>query len=273
MKRALLGAVLVCVACRGGKGVQNPHPELTVEAVTSELAKAREALTSFTGESTMDYWMSGQRVKGDVLVMGKLGKFVRFAALSPAGGSTIAEMACDGTNFVYLDYQNNCSMSGPCDANSVATFFSIALDPDDFVHLALGTPPTIENATGTVTWDGSKGVEKVVMQGSGMSQKLTIDAKENRWDVLDSELTGADGKVKWSVANTDFEKIQGSGERRVPKKSRFKSPNQDQDLLVEWTDLEANPQLQPAQFQIEVPAGLSICGQTVNMQPAQPPAK
>src|SRR5690606_38090080 len=117
-------------------------------------------MTSFRGNSTMDYWLSGQRAKGDVLVMGTVGKRVRFAALSPAGGSTIAEMACDGENFVYLDYQNNCALTGPCDARSIATFFAIELEPDDFLHLALGTPPTLDNATGTVTWDGSKGVER-----------------------------------------------------------------------------------------------------------------
>ena len=47
----------------------------------------------------MDYWLGNQRAKGEVLVMGKPGAKVRFAALSPAGGSTIAEMACDGTSF------------------------------------------------------------------------------------------------------------------------------------------------------------------------------
>ena len=68
---------------------------------------------------------------------------MRFAALSPAGGSTIVEMACDGTNYVYVNYQNNCALTGPCNAQSVAMFFGIELEPDDFLHLALGTPPSI----------------------------------------------------------------------------------------------------------------------------------
>ena len=69
MKRALLGAALLSIACCGPKsGGTNPNPELTVPAVVSELAKGRDALTSFTGESTMDYWVSGQRMRGDVLV-------------------------------------------------------------------------------------------------------------------------------------------------------------------------------------------------------------
>ena len=240
--------------------------------MTEKLAAARTAMTSFRGDSTMDYWLSGQRAKGEVLVMGTVGKKVRFAALSPAGGSTLAEMACDGTNFVYLDYQNNCALTGPCDARSIATFFNIELEPDDFLHLALGTPPTLDGATGTVTWDGSKGVERVELKSNAGTQKLTVDARENRWDVLETTLMDAAGKTQWSVANTDFEKVTGSGERRVPKKTRFKSPAQNQDLLVEWNELEANVALDDAKFKIEVPPGLGICGQTVNMQPtpAQP---
>jgi hypothetical protein len=213
--------------------------------------------------------LSGQRAKGEVLVMGSVGKKIRFAALSPAGGSTLAEMACDGTNFVYLDYQNNCSLTGPCDAKSVAIFFGIELEPDDFLHLALGTPPVLANPTGTLTWDGSRGVEKVELTGSGEIQKLTIDLREDRWDVLDTVLVDAAGKTRWSVANTNFEKITGSGERRVPKKTRFKSPAQNQDLLVEWTQLEAIVQLTQQQFEIQVPAGLGTCGQQA---PAKAPA-
>jgi hypothetical protein len=264
MKRALLGAVLVAVACCGPKpGAVNPRPELTVEAVVAEIAKARGELTSFRGESKMDYWLSGQRAKGDVLAMGKVGKFVRFAALSPAGGSTIAEMACDGTNFVYVDYQNNCALTGPCDAKSVAIFFGIELEPDDFLHLALGTPPIVGgNPTGTITWDGSAQVHRVALSSSDGAQKLAIDTKPANWDVRTTELAGPDGKVRWSVENRDFRKVTGSGERRVPEKTRFKSPAQNQDLLVEWgEEFEVNAQLPTQNFTLQAPAGLPTCGQ------------
>ena len=272
MKRGLLGAALVAMACCGPKGgAKNPHPELTTEAVLSELAKARSELTSFTGQSTMDYWLSGQRMKGDVLVMGKTGKFVRFAALSPAGGSTIAEMACDGTNFVYVDYQNNCALTGPCDARSVAMFFGMELEPDDFVHLALGTPPTVGgNPTGKLTYDGKQKVELTSSEGT---QKITIDTTPAHWNVLDSSLNGTDGKQRWSVANTDFKKVEGSGERAVPGKTHFKSPVQSQDLLVDWQEMKVNIELDPQKFQIQVPAGLGTCGQQPAKTPAPAPAK
>jgi outer membrane lipoprotein-sorting protein len=262
MRLAWITAALLACGCCGGPTVKpRPYAAPDVTKVVTRLAEARAQLTSFRGESTMDYWLGGQRAKGDVLVMGKLGKRVRFAALSPAGGSTIAEMACDGTNFVYVDYQNNCALMGPCDARSVGMFFGIELEPDDFVHLALGTPPVVGGATGTVTWDGSKGVERVELTSPEGTQRIVIDAKQNRWDVLESDLVGSDGKVRWSVANTDFATVEGSGARRVPGKTRFRSPAQKQDLLVDWQTLQANVELDDAKFVLTAPVGLPACGQ------------
>jgi hypothetical protein len=213
-------------------------------------------------------------MKGDVLVMGKVGKFVRFAALSPAGGSTIAEMACDGTNFVYIDYQNNCALTGPCDAKSVAMFFGLEIEPDDFLHLALGTPPIVGGSpTGTLKWDGKQQVE---LKSSEGTQKLTINTVPVNWNVEATQLLGADGKLRWSVENKDFRKVKGSGEganeRRVPQRTRFKA--QDQDLLVEWKDepeFEVNVDLPTQNFTIQVPAGLATCGQKA--APAAPAPK
>ena len=272
MTRAWVVGVLVATACCGPKPNKPPPNDLTVQQIVDNTAKARSELSAFRGDSTMDYWLSGQRAKGDVLVMGTTGKRVRFAALSPAGGSTLAEMACDGTNFVYVDYQNNCSLTGPCDARSIASFFGLALEPDDFLHLALGTPPIVANAKGTVSWVVSRGVWKAALSGTEGSQTLTIDNKDGRWEVLETELKGTDGVVRWSVKNTDFEKTEGSGERRVPKKTQFKSPVGNQDLLVEWKEIVVNEELPQPKFTLTAPAGLAKCGgQPTQMAPAPKP--
>jgi hypothetical protein len=269
-------AVSVAAVAAGGcpsHGIKTRgYPEPSVQDVVTRLAKARDELTSFRADATMDYWLANQRAKGEVLVMGTTGAKVRFAALSPAGGSTMAEMACDGANFVYGDYQNNCALSGPCDQHSIAQFFRIDLAPDDFVHLALGTPPVIASPTGKVTWDGDHGYEKVELQSAEGTQRITIDARDNKWDVIDSELVSADGKVRWSVANTAFTEVAG---HRVPGKTRFKSPVQNEDLLVEWgsaDDRGVNIALEPAKFHLDAPAGLAMCGQQAPAAAGAPPA-
>ena len=92
------------LGCAGTSKSSRPYAEPKVDDIVARLAKVRGELTSFRADSTMDYWLGNQRAKGEVLVMGATGAKVRFAALSPAGGSTMAEMACDGQTFVYVDY-------------------------------------------------------------------------------------------------------------------------------------------------------------------------
>ena len=256
MRFALLALL---VGCSGGSHGTRPYPEPRVDDVVARLAKARGELTSFRADSTMDYWLGSQRAKGEVLVMGAVGAKVRFAALSPAGGSSMAEMACDGKTFVYVDYQNNCSMSGPCDARSIAQFFHIDLAPDDFLHLAVGTPPVLANPQGSTTWDGEKGIEHVKLTGADGTEQLSIDMKDGHFDVLEASLVGADGKTRWSVANSDFVTV---ADHRVPNKTQFKTPDNKQDLLVDWGEAAnraVNVVIPDAKFALVPPEGLRSC--------------
>jgi hypothetical protein len=266
MRPAIAAALFVSVlAGCPAPAVQKPSgPEPTVAQVVDQLDRARSELHSFTGEAVMDYWLNGDRFKGDVLAMGEAGSKVRIAALSPAGGSTLAEMACDGRSFVSVNYQNNCVLTGPCNKQSIASFFGIALAPDDFLHLALGTPPVVAQPTGAVTWDASKGVYRVELAGSDGKQTLALAGGDPRWDVVESELIGPDGKPEWSVKNASFDnaKDPAGKDHRVPGKSRFTSPNQQKaDLTVEWRERTVNPTIDPQKFTITVPAGLPTCGQ------------
>lgn len=265
MRLALVALVLAC-GCPH-HDIPRDHPQLTVQEVVDRMAKARDALTSFrtTSNAQMDYWLGNQRMKGDVLIMAKPGSMIRFAALSPAGDSTIVEMACNGKDFVLVDHQNNCALTGPCDRTTIARFFHVDLEPDDFVHLALGTPPVIADATGTVTWDGNKGVDRVELRGAQGVQKIAIDDGGGRWDVTECELDDASGKQVWSVVNADFKDANG---HRLPGKQRFRTPAEKSDLIVEWDSREVNPQLTNNQFVLEVPPGVATCGQ--QPQPSRP---
>ncbi|HET7500254.1 MAG TPA: hypothetical protein VFK02_04600 [Kofleriaceae bacterium] len=255
--------LLVC-GCPHGDTPRPAGPSPTVAEVVDRLARARTELHSFRGEAVMEYWLGDDRFKGDVLAMGEAGSKVRIAALSPAGGSTLAEMACDGAKFVSVNYQNNCVLTGPCDQRSIATFFGIEMTPDDFLHLALGTPPVVADARGAVTWDAKKGLQHVELEGTSGKQTIGIDDRDQHWDVVESELYGADGRALWSVKNAAFEaaKDPAGGEHRVPGKSHFTTPNkQKADLTVEWRERTVNVPIEAKRFTIDVPAGLPTCGQ------------
>jgi hypothetical protein len=190
----------------------------------------------------------------------QVGEFVRKCAGLVDKGSTMAEMACDGTNFVYVNYQNNCQVTGPCDRSSIAQFFRVELAPDDFLHLAIGTPPVVANATGTVTWDANKGLENIALSGDGKTEKLAIDMKDGKLDVMSASMIDGDGKTEWSVTNSNFVDVGG---HRVPSKSRFKASGEQQDLEVDWGDASnraVNLELDASKFKLDAPAGLPVCG-------------
>lgn len=259
---ALVATLVLAAGCPHGATPQPSGAAPTVAEVVERLTKATGELHGFTGAAVMEYWLGSDRFKGDVLAMGETGSKVRIAALSPAGGSTVAEMACDGSKFVSVNYQNNCVLTGPCNRQSIATFFGIELAPDDFLHLALGAPPLIAKPTGSVSWDADKGGYQVKLSGADGTQTLVIAAHDQQWDVLESERVGADGKPEWTVKNAAFTdaKDPAGTPHRVPGKSRFTTPNkQKADLTIEWHERTVNPTIDPEKFQLTVPAGLPTC--------------
>jgi hypothetical protein len=239
-----------------------PSNATSVAAVVALLGQARAATTSFRGSSVMDYWLGQQRVKGSMLVMGAVGAKVRFNALSPAGESVMADLACDGRDFVMVDFQNNCVLTGPCDQASIAQLLRISLEPDDFLQMALGNTPVLAEATGSVKWDASNGHLTADLRSTTGSQKIVLDGREDRWDVLSSELRDPAGAIVWNVENHDFASIKDSGGKahRVPGLTRLKQPVQKADLLVEWEERSINVELEAAKFALTPPAGLPTCG-------------
>lgn len=257
---ALLG-VLAC-GCPGGKKTR-PYPTpKSLEELLGRITATRDGVGSFSAETVMDYWMNNQRVKGGVLVMGTTGSQVRINALSPAGNDVIADLACDGTNYAFIDKNKNCQLSGPCSKETIASLFNIALAPDDFVQLAVGASPVVPGATGTFEWDKDLGKERLTLTGSdGRKQTIIMDARDGRADIYTSEVTLPDGSQEWRIDNTDFTTVDDVNgiTRRVPGKSRFRSPGEKADLLVEWKERALDLELDAPKFQLAVPGGLPRC--------------
>jgi hypothetical protein len=257
----LIGLLLACGCPSGGGGTyKQPANMPTADAIVAQLAKTRDARKAFRAESLMDYWLGDQRVKGTVLVMGTNQRQVRFNAISPQE-DVLADMACDGQDFALVNMQKNCQLTGPCNKQSLATFLRVELEPEDVLHLALGTVPTPANAQAKVTWDSNKGYERVELTTAEGTQKIVIDAREGRSDVVSSEMVGLDGKTVWSVENADFGDVkdESGGLHRLPAKTHFKSPQKSADLLVEWKERTVNPQIDPAKFKVTIPDGLGRC--------------
>jgi len=198
-------------------------------------------------------------------VMGERGSKIRMNALDPAGGTTLADLACDGTNFAFVDFQNECQLTGPCTDDSIAALLRVRLSPDDFVLLALGQPPVLPGPSkSAVTWNASRGAEILERIASdGRKQRLVLDGRAGpRWDVVEATTWSADGKIDWKLTQKDFAPLTGPGGAtlRAARKLRFEQPAAKADLIVEWDERALNPTLAADKFHIDIPAGLTECG-------------
>ena len=260
---ALLAGHTGC-SCMGGRTIPRPYPAPTADDVNQHLAAARARARSFQVESVMDYWVGKDRVKGTVLMMGQVGARMRINALNPTGGNVAADLACDGVGYQLIDYNNDCQLTGPCTRQSVAQLLRVSLEPDDFLLLVMGTTPVIADTGGTLAWDAKTGREVLTLTSADgqLTQKIALDGRDRRWDVLESEVFDGQGNSLWKLQNKDFEAqdaVDGAS-FRVPGKTRFTQPMDKADLLVRWSERTLNPTLDAAKFQMTIPPGLKTCG-------------
>lgn len=265
MRRAAV--VFTCLSflsltgCPGTKFTR-PYKEPDSATILAHLDAAKARSQSYQAESVMDYWLGDDRVKGTVLVMGKAGARVRFNALNPTGGTVAADLACDGDNFTYIDFNKNCQLTGPCNAESIASLLRVSLEPDDFLLLAMGTTPYLSNASAKSTWNSAKGQEIVDLRApDGQTQRIIFDGRDARWDVVSSVAKDAAGKEMWRLENIDFAaaKDEAGNEIRLPGKTRFRQPGEKADLIVEWKRRKLNLDLAETKFQMTPPEGLPYC--------------
>jgi hypothetical protein len=245
------------------KSIDRSYPAPSAEEILGSLATEREALRSFRRDSTMDYWVGKDRFRGTVLAMGELSAKVRMQALRP-DDATAVDLSCDGASFVLVDHMNNCVLTGPCNAESIAQLLRVPLAPDDFLYLALGSTPVIDGAQGSVRWDDKHGREVLELKGSGgMTQTIIVDGRDGQktWDLLKSEVRrGKD--VVWTAEHKGYRELKGEDGQtyRVPSKSMFKSAADKTDVLIDWENTMVNPTLAPESFvNTEIP-DVPMCG-------------
>jgi hypothetical protein len=203
----VLGLGLSLAGCGCTKTFPAPSAPPTLDEVVAALTARAALARGFNHTSTMDFWSGDERVKTQVYVMGERGRRLRMNALDPAGGTTIADLACDGDGFAFVDGQRDCQLTGPCDEASIAALMRVRLAPDDFVGLALGQPPLLPAPLrGGVRWDEEAGVWVVELGAAdGRKQRLELSGDRARaWDVRGAKTWRADGALDWQLTQKDF---------------------------------------------------------------------
>lgn len=249
-------------SCGGPSGQSRGYKSQSGASVVEALKNRQSQAHSFLHASRMEYWVKDQRVKTTVYVMGERGAKVRFNALGPTGGTVAADLACDGENFSFVDFNRDCQLTGPCTKDAIGQLLRVSLAPDDFLLLAVGSTPIIPFDDAKVTWQSKSAEELVELTNKDGSwrQQIVLDGREQRWDVLSSTVWSADGEIEWKLTNKEFSdhKSADGKDIRLPAKTRFEQPKEEADVSIRWDELTVNDSLEPVQFQMELP-GLPSC--------------
>lgn len=269
MRSRLLVPAAVALALGCGDHIKQPYEPPGADAFVQHLLRVGERARTYVAvNNTMDYWLGKERIKTTMHVMGEKGARVRFNGINPQTSTTAADLACDGTNFSFQDFQHGCQLSGICDRQAIAQLLRVSMEPDDFLLLAVGSTPIIPEPTGQVKWNGDNGTWEVDLKSpTGQKQRLVLDGNDGdggKWEVLESTVWDAAGKVEWKLNNKKMKTVKSEDgvAFRLPGKSKFVQPQQKADLVVEWASRKINLPPRPANtFQVTQVPGLRVCGQ------------
>ncbi len=238
------------------RSYQPPSPE----QLRAHLVKRNQTITSFRAESVMDYWLGDTRVKGTVWLLGRPGKYLRFNALSPAGDNVVADLACNGTRFAFVDITNNCQRQGVCDRTAIEQFLRISLDPDDFLLLATGGAPVISGEQ-TLRWDSKAGHEILTIQNDRHIQTIVVDGRKGHWDVVSSSIRNTKNELEWIVENREISPVSAADGKqyRIPKRMRLRQPGEKADLIIHWRQQQLNVSLPDEKFELTPDPSIPQC--------------
>ncbi|MFH0901276.1 MAG: DUF4292 domain-containing protein [Pseudomonadota bacterium] len=246
-------------AC-SGRAILRPYPEPRAEQVVTHLESIRQRVTVLRAETVSDARVGRERAKVTVFILAAWGGKLRFMAMSPAGGMA-ADLASDGRTYCYLDANANCGECGDATAANVAKLIRIELPPDEVVAMLVGSTPLLDAKNTTLSWDARNGHEILSLSDGQLEQRIVLDGREHRWDVLDSTMRDQGGRTIWRIRHKNFHEVTGADGMivRLPGRSFFEQ--EGDSVLIEWKQQEVNIPVGEERFQLSVPSGLQPCSQ------------
>jgi hypothetical protein len=243
------------------KKIPRPYPDPGAEAVIAHVNGLRERAGTLRAETLSDARIGKERANVTVLILAAWGGKLRYMAMNPGEVNMAADLASDGTEYCFVDANNNCGECGPATPENVGRLIQVVMAPDDVVTMMLGGTPLLTDATAKLEWKAEGGQEILTLERSdGWRQRVVLDGREKRWDVLDAELEDPEGTKVWRIRHKDFHPVKnGRGETvRLPGKSFFEQPGNS--VLIQWKEQELDVPLGDEKFRMEFPTGLGPCG-------------
>lgn len=248
-------AVLLAVSGCPQSQTPRSYPEPRVVDVLARLREVDRKTHNLRAETRSDVRLGKDRVNVEVLILVAWGGKLRYQAFYP-NGSMAADLASDGERYCMIDVEHNCGACGPATAENVGRLLTVTLDPNDVVTMMMGRTPILADPQGTVTWDPNDGTEIVELHAGELRQKIVLDGRDGRWDVLSSEVRDPRDNIVWRIRHKGFHDV---GPVRLPKKSWFEES--DSDAMIEWRKQELNIEIPDERFTLTLPTGLPQCRQ------------
>jgi hypothetical protein len=240
-----------------------PYPDPGAAALLEHLTNLRTRVVSLRAETRSDARIGDERANVDVTIVATWGGKLRYQAMNPGGSSMAADLASNGEQICFIDANHNCGGCGPATPENVGRLVRVPLEPDQVVAVMMGGTPLIEAARTKLEWDEKTGHEILTLASAdGHVQRVVVDGRDRRWDLLVSELKDPAGKLLWRIKHKDFRAVarpDGGAPLRLPGASLFEQPG---DVVkIDWREQRLDTPIdEQVLFNIEVPAGLPACG-------------
>jgi outer membrane lipoprotein-sorting protein len=255
MRGVIVVAALLAAGCP--KPAVRPYPPPSADELMAALRGRAEHLKTLRATAKVDHMANGgERVRLKVNLLAARGGKLRIEADSPLGGA-LATLVSDGRQFALLDVRSNRFLQGPAKACNVARLIRLSIAPDDVVAVLMGGAP-LDGTVKSVGWDPNHGGREVLTLAlpDGGEERLELDAKDKRWDLMRAERKDAAGKVLWRVTNDGWKDRDGGV--RLPDVEDVEEPPHGADAEIKLKSVEPNIELKDDLFRLTPPEGVPV---------------
>jgi len=256
MRIGLAVVALLAAGCHAPKPVERPYAPPKAEDALAALRTRATHLSTVRDLSTRVEIQQGKdHGKMSVKMLIARGGRLRFEASAPVVGD-IAALVSDGRRFAMNDLRNHQFVAGAARGCAIAQLIRISLEPEDVASLLLGGAPGLDGTATGIAWDPTHGGREVVTleEPGGGRERLFLDGREGRWDLLGAERTDAAGAMVWRVEHQDWRDAVGG--LRLPRRTHVTQPGTD--VWIRWKEQEPNVEPPDGVFELEPPPGVPV---------------
>lgn len=281
-------AALALCACLSAAGCHRSPPASRfpdAEALLSRLRDEQACSRGASGEGKLDYFGKEGRVRGSILFMTSRPDRVRLDVVSPFG-ATISTLTSNGTAFSLYDLRQKVFLHGPASACNLAQFTHVPMPPHALVSLLAGEPPLLSHApaSASLSWEGGRYLVRIASSHAA-TQEIAISPRDEDFDKpyaeqgleLASVEVKQAGYVLYRAELADHVPAKTAPPRsdpdgidpdvppsgpechaRLPRRLHLEVPAEQQDLLLDISEIVHNPPLRPGAFEQSPPGGVVV---------------